>query len=371
MRPVYINAARRNLVAPRGGALSRCEAWEIGAAALQAAIEDAGASPGEFDGVIMGNALYGGGNPARMASLAAKLPDDVPAMTLDTQCCAGLDAIALAAERISACNADALLAGGLESFSRAPIRMRRPPAASEGAPTAYNRPPFAPDPEHDPDPDAADQALAAERGYDAASLDGYAVESHQKAANAAPRLAEEIATARGQTDRPFRYADPFTRKLTRALCQRAPRSAHSAVEADAAAVLALSAESPRTGPRIRILGATQATGDPRRVAEAAVLATTRLLDGLCLSPADIAVFEVMEAFAAQAMLWRETFDVPPERVNIGGGALARGHPIGASGAVLAVRLFHELKRSRPGALGVAAIPAVGGLGTALAMRVDE
>ncbi|MCI4665943.1 MAG: thiolase family protein [Neomegalonema sp.] len=371
MRPVYLRAARRTMVAPRGGAFAAIEAWELGAAVIRAALADAAAAPGAVEAVLMGNGLYGGGNPARLAALAAGAPDWVPAMTLDTQCCSGLDAIALAAERARCGAGDVFLAGGLESFSRAPIRLRRPKPGEPGEAVAYQRPPFAPSPEFDPDPGDATAALAQAQGFLEPAQHAYAIESHRKARAAAARMGAEIAPIADRAGPAPAYADPFTRKLTEGLCRRSRGAATTAVEADAAAVIALSATPPAQGPVIRFLGAVQAAGDTRAPASGAVLATRKLLAQLQLRVSDLAVVELMEAYAAQAMAWIDAMDAPAERVNRGGGALARGHPIGASGAVLAVRLYHELAREADRAVGLAAIPAVGGLGAAIALQVGE
>jgi acetyl-CoA C-acetyltransferase len=158
----FIVAARRTAVAPRGGALASVEVAELAAASIRAVLADAGLAPEQVDDVILGNALYGGGNPARLAALLAGLPQDMPALTLDTQCCAGLDAVMLAATRVAAGEANAIIAGGVESFSRAPIRQRRPTNKDE-APREYARPPFTPWPERDPDMIAAAAALARSR----------------------------------------------------------------------------------------------------------------------------------------------------------------------------------------------------------------
>src|SRR5262249_42621098 len=176
----FIIAARRTPVAPRGGALSEIDVAELAAAPMRAVLADAGLAPAAIDDVILGNALYGGGNPARLAALLAGICEDTPALTLDTQCCAGLDAVLLAATRVAAGEAEAIIAGGVESFSRAPIRMRRPTNKDE-APQEYARPPFTPWPERDPDMIASAAALARTLGIARAAQEAFAVESHRKA----------------------------------------------------------------------------------------------------------------------------------------------------------------------------------------------
>lgn len=375
MKAAYIIAARRTAVAPRNGAFRAIEAWDLGATVIRAVCADARVEVAAVDEAIFGNALYGGGNPARMAMLAASAPERLPALTVDTQCCAGLDAILLAASRIRAGEADIILAGGLESYSRSPLRLRRPLAPGE-ATIPYDRPPFAPWPEKDPDPMDAAVALARLRGVSRQAQEAYAAESHRKALahDPAQDSAEEIAPLAGLT------RDDFARRLTPALCARLPLlagdAAHGvttatvAVEADAAAAVLVVSEdaAKRLGAEtlLWIVVGQRIGVDPGQPTLAAGAAAARLLarEGW----PDIAAAEIMEAFAVQAMAAIADAGLDPACVNRGGGALSRGHPIGASGAILAVRLFHELAREAPGAHGLAAIAAVGGLGAAMLCR---
>src|SRR5690606_38111887 len=172
-------------------------------------LSDCALAPEEVNEVILGNALYGGGNPARMAALAAGLPDTVPAITVDTQCCAGLDAIMLAANRIACGEAEVVLAGGVESYSRAPLRFTRPRGPDE-PPREYRRPPFAPFAERDPDMIEAAAALAAELGITRGVQEAFAVASHHKAgAETAEGEIVEIAGA---------WRDAFARALVPRVC---------------------------------------------------------------------------------------------------------------------------------------------------------
>ncbi|MBN8944011.1 MAG: thiolase family protein [Rhizobiales bacterium] len=375
MTSAFVIAARRTAVAPRGGAFAGIEAMELAAATIVAVLADAGMAPDDVDEVILGNALYGGGNPARVAALRAGLPDAVPAVTIDSQCCAGLDAVLLAATRIKAGEADIVIAGGVESFSRAPLRLSRPKQAGE-APQAYDRPPFTPWPERDPDMIPAAAMLAAEWDIGRAAQEAFAVESHRKAlahGAAAGELVPMAGLAR----------DDFTRRLDARLCARLPLLAGSpghgvtaatiAVEADAAAaVLVLSdramARCRPAGRPVAIIGGTRHGGDPERPGLAPIAAAERTLRRAGVPAGAIVAAEIMEAFAVQAMACIQGLGLDPDSVNRGGGALARGHPIGASGAVLAVRLWHELQAEPAEAHGIAAIAAAGGLGSALLMR---
>jgi acetyl-CoA C-acetyltransferase len=375
MSAAYLIAARRTAVAPRGGAFKMVEADELGEAPIRAVLADTGIAPEAIDDVIFGNALYGGGNPARLAALRAGLPDRVPALTIDSQCCGGLDAIMLAADRIASGSADAVIAGGVESFSRAPIRARRPRHADE-APQPYDRPAFAPWPERDPDMIAAAAVLAERFGISRARQDEFAIASHLKALQNPPGPAEIVPLA-GLSH------DAFPRGLSKAICSRlAPLAGDAAfgvtratvaVEADAAAALLVVSEPMarrlHVKRPVRIVSATRRGGDPGMPGAAPIAAAKSLFAAEGITPARIAVAEVMEAFAAQAIACVDGMGVPESALNRGGGGLARGHPIGASGAILVVRLWHEMQSESSGALGLAAIAAAGGLGSALLATV--
>jgi acetyl-CoA C-acetyltransferase len=374
MSAAFVIAARRTAVAPRDGAFAAVEVAELAAAPMRAVLADTDLAPREVDDVILGNALYGGGNPARVAALLAGLPEETAALTLDTQCCAGLDAVMLAAGRVAAGDAKAIIAGGVESFSRAPIRLRRPMDKDE-APRAYARPPFTPWPARDPDMIEAAAALAHSLGITRQAQEAFAVASHRKALEHGAADGEIVAVA-GQT------RDEFTRELTARLCARLPplagdpdhavTAATVAVEADAAAVVLVVAEDVAsrlaTARPVRIIGGARRGGDPTMPGRAPIAAARAVLDRHGLAVEAVNVAEIMEAFAAQAIACIDGVGLDVAHVNRGGGALARGHPIGASGAVLAVRLWHELQREEDGATGLAAIAAAGGLGSALVMR---
>lgn len=370
---VRIVAARRTAVVPANGAFRHLEVFDLAAPVIAALLADAGIDAAEVDEVILGNALYGGGNPARVAALAAGLPVSVAAMTIDTQCCAGLDAIALGASRIASGQARVLIAGGVESFSRAPLRHVRPRQPGE-SPKAYDRPPFTPWPDRDPDMIAAAGRLADERGITRERQDAWAVESHRNALAACDFLRNEIVDISGV------YDDLFTRKLTIETCARLPALAGSAecaitaattaVEADSASLIILISDenNAKKDYSVQVLDYQSKGADPAYPGLAPIAATEALLARLGWRSNEIAVAEVMEAFAAQAIACVEGSRLDPARVNRGGGALARGHPIGASGAILVVRMFHELMREPSGARGLAMIAAAGGLGSAMAFQ---
>lgn len=211
---------------------------------------------------------------------------------------------------------------------------------------------------------------------DRAAQEAYAVESHRKALRA-PAGRGEIVPVAGLCQ------DAFARPLRAVLCARLPllagdpvhgvTAATVAVEADAAAAVLLvceelAARAGGAGLPLRIQGGARRGGDPALPGLAPVAAARALLEASGTAPSALTAAEVMEAFAAQAMACIAGIGLDPAIVNRSGGALARGHPIGASGAIVVVRLWHELQGEPAGAVGLAAIAAAGGLGSALLMR---
>jgi len=350
----YIIAARRSPVMPAGGAFARLQLQDLSAPVLLACLADAGFAPEQVDEVILSNALGAGGNPARVAALAARLPDRVAGLSIDRQCAGGLDAVILARALVESGAAEVVLAGGAESYSRRPQRLRTDPGGGPALP--YDAPPFTPWPHRDPDMHVAAAALAEKLGIDRAAQDAFAVASHAAAMGARhPEIVAVNGIAR----------DGFTRALTPALAARAKvivgpiTPANAAVAADGAAFcLVVSARLARPAKRaLRIVAGVTRGGIPEEPGLAPLGAIARVLSPrLALDRA-----EIMEAYAVQAIACIMGAGLDPARVNIGGGALARGHPVGASGAVLVARMFADLHQGH----GLCAIAAAGGIGSAL------
>jgi acetyl-CoA C-acetyltransferase len=345
-------AARRSAVVPRGGAFARLRIEDLAAPVLRACLTDAGIDATQVDEAILSNALGAGGNPARRASLAVGLPDTVAGLTTDRQCAGGLDAILLAKALVDSGAADVVLAGGVESYSRRPLRLRTDPDG--GPPVPYEQAPFTPWPDRDPDMAEAAAALAQRLNITRARQEAWAAQSHAKAL--AADLSAEIVPLDGVT------RDAFPRVLSPRLLARAPvltgsiTAATAAVAADAAAVCLVVSDRIARGRGLALLGGATLGGTPEEPGLAPVAAIRRIWRGEPLAQA-----EIMEAYAVQALAVIDGVGLDPACVNPAGGGLARGHPIGASGAILAVRLFHGLKQGR----GLAAIAAAGGIGTAL------
>ncbi|MDR7125904.1 thiolase family protein [Pseudotabrizicola sp. 4114] len=353
-----ILSARRTGIVPKGGAFARLSLEALAVPVVLACLADAGVAA--VDELICANAIGPGGNPARRIALAAGLPERVAGLTIDRQCAGGLDALLLAAALVDSGQADLVLAGGVESFSRRPLRLATDPEG--GAPVAYDEAPFTPWPARNPSMADAAAALARACGYGRAAQEAWAVASHAKALAVAdwPEIVPVVGVSR----------DDFARRLTPALLARAPVVAGSvtrttaAVAADGAAFCLVAADRLAGAGALRICGGRTLGADPEQPGLAPVPAIVAAFSALGLSAQDMTQSEVMEAYAAQAMACVAGAGLDPARVNLQGGALARGHPIGASGAVLAVRLFHSLGQG----FGLAAIASAGGIGTALVVQ---
>lgn len=377
-----IAAWARSAVAPHGGAFRHLHAHEIGAPVLQTLLGRAGIPASAVDAVVMGNALGAGGNPARMVALAAGLPDHCAALSLDTQCCAGLDAVAVAAGLLASGQAEVVVAGGVEAWSRAPIRQHRPLVTGEAA-TPYERPAFAPDPARDPDLLQAAADYATTRHISRAQQDNYALHSHERALAHRALLAAEIVPVAGL------HWDAYPRAMRPAAAARLPVQAFGAqtdastapmdcavstlaisTRADGAAMVLLMTEAAARKRGVRSVARWRASAsvglDPAMPLLAAEAATRAVLQHANLQNAsDCEVIELHDAFAVQGIAYCNALGLRPDRVNRLGGGIARGHPIGASGAIALVRVLADLQRlGRSGGLGLAAVAGAGGIGAA-------
>ena len=388
-----IIAWARSPVAPLGSALAQLSPHELGRPLLLSLLQQSGLPAHAVDAVVIGNALGAGGNPARMLALAAGLPDSCAAHTIDTQCCSGLDAVAMAVGLLQSGQAEVVIAGGIEAWSRAPIRQTRPQLPGEQA-QGYERPPFAPDPERDPDmlQSAADYALT--HGISRSQQEHYALLSHSRALAAQAQLAPEIVPVAGLA------ADAYPRALHPGRAARMPvvaRGSHEGSSADeitAHALSALTVSAKADGAALILLATPEACArwnlQPRAqwLASASVGAApeTPLLAAIAaaqmtlargsqalaspqLKAQDLSAIELHDAFAVQGLAFCAAMGLAPEQINSAGGGLARGHPIGASGAIALVRCLAQLEYQAQSwtpkaALGLAAIAGAGGIGAA-------
>lgn len=369
--PVIV-AARRTPIGTAGKALAGVGAAELAAPVLAALVEDVGGVlPRE---VVLGNCMGPGGDVARVASLYAGLPVTVPALTVDRQCGSGLAAVDVGAALLSRAPG-LVLAGGVESASTAPWRCWPPQPGGE--PVRYERAPFAPADLGDPDMGLAADLLAEEAGIGRARQDAYAARSHARAVRAARRGAfdAELVAVGGlvHDERPREGLTP--ERLARLRPAFRPGGTVTAgnscgVNDGAAAVALLDAGSHRDSglPGLRVLATATAGVDPRRPGLGIVPAVEAALSEAGLTVADLDAVELNEAFAGQVLACCDALGLDEERVCADGGALALGHPWGASGAVLAVRLFTALVREGRGELGLAGIAVGGGQGVAMVVQ---
>jgi len=365
---VFIIAGKRSAVAPRSGAFASLTYYNLAAQVVIDVLKDAKMDKHEVDEIIVSNALGAGGNPARMVSLEAKLNLSVGGISIDRQCCGGLDAISIGTDLIKSGRADVVVAGGVESYSTRPVRLH--PENSEQPLVPYDRPAFAPFGFNDPNLAEATAMLARKFGISKKEQDEWSINSHLKALKSTKILKSEITPILNQT------IDLFTRELNQKICERAPKlsdtitHANSAIAADAAGFVVLVSEhylKNKMCKGVEVLGTATSGVLPEEAPLAPVVAIKELLDQKEMNLSEVACIELMEAYAAQAILCTRLCDLDLDKVNIRGGALSRGHPIGASGAILAVRLFNELIET-PGTYGMAAIAAAGGIGSAMALK---
>lgn len=377
----------RSAVAPHGGVFCGLQPHEIAAPVLRGLLQRTGVPAQAVDAVVIGNALGAGGNPARMVALAAGLPQRCAAFSIDTQCCAGIDAVSMAVGLLASGQASVVIAGGVEAWSRSPIRQVRPMRTGEPA-VGYERPAFAPDPARDPDMLVSAADYAWQHGFSRAQQDAYAVLSHQRAVAHQAALASEIVPVNGLKQDVYpRAVDGLRAARMPVAVKLAPReevarASNHAFRDCSVSTLAISAKAD--GAALVLLAtpqACQALGIVPRAAwvtaaalgcdsaiplvaaeKAAVAALSRA--GLA-SMDSLRVIELHDAFAVQGLSFCQALGLEPTRINRRGGGLARGHPIGASGAIAMVRLLSDLQVDEaPGARGLVAVAGAGGIGAA-------
>jgi acetyl-CoA C-acetyltransferase len=379
-QPVII-AARRTPVCRANGALASLRAHELLAPVLCSLLAETGVPADAVADVVIGNAVGGGGNVARLAALEAGLPVGVPGLTVDRQCGSGLDAIALASRLVAAGGGVVYLAGGVESVSTAPLRAHR---NSAGEPEFFSRAQFVPAAFGDPDMGAAAENVAEHFRVGRERQDALALRSHQRALAAAASGAFDaeivpLDMSSGPGSFHTVNADDGPRRgLTATVLSRFPpafvpggsvTAGNSCFDADAAsAVVVTSMERARElGARdgLLVLGTDTAGVDPRLLGIGAAAAGERLLAAHGMTEADLGLVEFNEAFASQTIACLERLGIDPARANVDGGALALGHAYGASGAVLVTRVLAQARRAGvQGQLALALISSAGGMGTA-------
>jgi len=380
-REVVIIDAVRTPIGRFRGALSGVRADQMAAALIQALLRRTGTPPEAVDDVILGCVTQIGeqsANIARTALLSAGLPYAVPGMTLDRKCGSGEAAIQTAAAQIAAGHAEVVIAGGAESMSRVPMGSNRALHGEAYGPSLLDR------------YEMTGQGEAGERlcdrwGLSRETLDAFAFRSHQRAAAAADdRLfdaeTEPVDLAAWSDDAGANGAVTADETIRRQTTPEKLATLEPAFRPDgrltagnasqiadgAAAVLLMSretAERQNLSPRAAIRAVATVGSDPSLMLTGPIAASRKVLDRSGLALSDIDLFEVNEAFASVPLVWLQETGASPDRLNVNGGAIALGHPLGATGARIMTSMLGELER-RGARYGLQAICCNGGLGTA-------
>lgn len=393
MREVYIVSACRTAVGSYGGSLKDVPAVRLGAAVISEALKRGSVKPEQVDEVLMGNVLQAGlgQNPARQASIYAGLPVETPSMTINKVCGSGLRAVSLAAQIVSLGDADCIVAGGMESMSQAPyvLKSHRWGArmgnneildvmVHDGLTDVYNKYHMG----------VTAENVTKEYVISRQEQDEFAYKSQMKAVKAINdgRFKDEIVPyeipqRKGNpivfdTDE-FPRADTTIEKLAKLKPAFKDDGAvtagnSSGINDGAAAVIVASREFVEKNglkPIAKIVSYASRGVDPSIMGVGPINSTKQALAKANLKVEDIGLFEANEAFAAQALAVAKELKLPEEKVNVNGGAIALGHPIGASGARILVTLLYEMEK-RNEKYGLATLCIGGGMGTALVVERD-
>ncbi|MCP9620663.1 acetyl-CoA C-acetyltransferase [Nocardia otitidiscaviarum] len=392
MTTTVIVSGARTPVGRLLGSLKDFSGSDLGGIAIKAALEQGGVTPEQVDYVIMGQVLTAGAGqiPARQAAVAAGIPMDVPALTVNKVCLSGINAIALADQLIRAGEYEIVVAGGMESMSQAPHLLEKSREGFKYGDVTL-RDHMAYDGLHDIFTDQPMGALTEQRNdtdkISREDQDAFAAASHQKAAAAWKNgvFADEVVPV----SIPQRKGDPIVfaedegiradttaeslAKLRPAFRKDGSITAGTAsqISDGAAAVVVMSkAKAEELGLTwIAEIGAAGVVAGPdSTLQDQPANAILKACEREGISPADLDLVEINEAFAAVGVASTRTLGIDPEKVNVNGGAIAIGHPLGMSGARILLHLAYELKR-RGGGVGAAALCGGGGQGDALIVRV--
>jgi acetyl-CoA C-acetyltransferase len=392
MRDAVILSAVRTPTGKFMGALKGFTAPQLGAMVVKEAVRRAGIDPSKVDEVIMGNVLSAGVGqaPARQAALGAGLPNTVAALTINKVCGSGLKAVMLAAQGIATGDVDVVVAGGMESMSNAPYLM---PKAREGYRLGHGQLVDSMihdglwDVYNDEHMGCCGEVVAEKHAVSRAEQDQYALDSHKKAIAAAKAgkfkdeiLPVPIPQKKGE---PLMFAaDESPRedtslealgKLKAAFKEGGTVTAGNApgVNDGAAALVVTSSETAKAlgaKPMARIVAQATSGLEPRLVMMTPVPAVRKIFEKTGWGPSNVDLFELNEAFAVQGVAVVRELGLDPARVNVNGGAVALGHPIGASGARVLTTLLYAL-RDRGKKRGIATLCLGGGNGVALAVEL--
>ena len=391
MQDIVLVAAARTAVGKFGGSIANIPATELGAIVIREAIARAKLDPAQVGEVIMGQVLAAGAgqNPARQASMKSGVPKETPALTINAVCGSGLKAVMLAAQAVAWGDSEIVVAGGQESMSLSPhvlLGSRQGQRMGDwkmidsmivdGLWDVYNQYHMG----------ITAENVAKAHGITREMQDALALASQQKASTAqdAGKFKDEIVgvTIPQKKGDPLVFAaDEFINKKTNAEALAGLRPAFdkagsvtagnaSGLNDGAAAVVVMSAKKAAAlglTPLARIAAFGTSGLDPATMGMGPVPASRKALERAGWKVGDVDLFELNEAFAAQACAVNKVLEADPAKVNVNGGAIAIGHPIGASGCRILVTLLHEMQR-RDAKRGLAALCIGGGMGVSLAIE---
>ncbi|MBA2872174.1 acetyl-CoA C-acetyltransferase [Anoxybacillus calidus] len=363
-RDAVIVSAVRTAIGRHGGALASVPAHIFGAEVIKEAIRRANISPEMIDDVILGNVLSGGGNIARLTALQTGLSIEIPGLTVDRQCGSGINAVILATQAIRAGDGDIYIAGGIESMSRAPYLMDRPEKPYSSTPPNFRKSQLSPKEIGDPPMGITAENLVKKYKISREEQDEFALRSQQRMAIAMKegrfneqivpitipvRKGEPIVFKTDEHPRPQTTMEALS-KLPPAFLEGGTVTAgNSSGLNDAASALVImsreKAEELGLTPLAVVREYAVAGVDPNIMGIGPVPATRKVLEKSGLSLEDIDIIEINEAFAAQVIACDRELNMDSEKVNVNGGAIAHGHPLGATGAILITKAVYELKRS--------------------------
>jgi acetyl-CoA C-acetyltransferase len=385
MSDAYIISACRTPVGKFRGALSTLPAAVLGALAVREAVARAGIQAGDVEEIIFGNVLSAGVGqaPARQAALQAALLPTVAALTVNKVCGSGLKAVMLAAQAIRSGDTEIVVAGGMESMSRAPWLLPRETPALGDRPLIDSMLhdglicPFT-----DESTGQIAEALAKRAGISRDEQDRFALESHRRAVSAiesgafaeemvpvsVKRGSDSIVVSQDEGPRPDTSLERLAKLPSAFGLGGTVTAGNSSMISDGAAAVVVASEIVvkrlNTRPLARIVASATSGAEPRDLFTTPVEAIRRVLMKAGRSLEEIDLFDINEAFAVQMLACMRELKLPHDRVNVHGGAIALGHPIGASGARVLVTLLHALQK-RGGRLGIAALCLGGGNGVAM------
>ena len=385
MQDVVIVSGARTPVGRFGGAFKDLPASDLGAVAIKAAVERAGISPEGVDEVIMGNVLQADetGYTARRAMLKAGLPDHIPAMTVNRACSSGLEAINLAVQAIATGESEVVVAGGADSMSRVPylmkgVRFEGPRmgdySVTDGLTLGLTCPIY------DYHMGVTAENVATRFEVSREAQDEMAVDSHQRAVHAQAEgyfdtqiAAVSVPQRRGDPVAVTQDEHPRADTTLEGLAKLRPvfkeggtvTAGNSAgINDGAAAVVVMSrerAEAEGLTPRLRWVGRGVSGVDPSVMGIGPVPSTRKVLEKTGMAIADLDLVELNEAFAAQALYVIRELEMDWERTNVNGSGISLGHPVGATGAIMTVKLMEELTRT-DGQFGLVTMCVGGGQG---------